>query len=141
MNDWDGMRNYRTIYHSDKEQIVDLFVGKSVIKVADDSLVLSDGTMLQIIPNDGGCSCGAGDYELTELNDCENIITNVELVEEDGPCNAAWCSGEERCYCENPTTYAIFVYAGHTKINLATIQGNDGNGYYGTGFWIKVTNA
>lgn len=51
MSNWDGMRNYRIIYHSDKQAIVDLFVGKSVTKIADDELVLSDGTLLQIFPN------------------------------------------------------------------------------------------
>lgn len=120
------MTKYRTIYHSDKEDIVNLFVGKSVKKVGDDKLLLSDGKELTIVPNEGGCICGAGDYDLTELNECENIITNVELeIDEDD----RW----------GPTTYSIFVYAGHTKINLATIQGDDGNGYYGTGFWITVS--
>lgn len=136
---WDRRNGYRTIYHSDKEQIVDLFVGKSVKKITDDQLVLSDGTVLQIVPNEGGCSCGAGDYELTELNEVENIITNVELVESSAPCNSTYCSDVEgSCYCETDQSYEIFVLAGDRRINLLRIDGNDGNGYYGTGFWIKV---
>lgn len=120
----------RTIYHTDKEKIVALFVGKSVSKIDDDKLYLNDGTLLQIVPNEGGCSCGAGDYELTELNGCENIITNVEIIDYQCP---------ETDYSEIHT-YEIFVYAENRKINLLTVQGDDGNGYYGTGFWITVMN-
>lgn len=119
--------NYRTIYHDDKKKLVELFVGKSVKKVDDDRLVLSDGTTLQIVPNDGGCSCGAGDYELAELNECENIITNIEV--ESIEMGGGYDPG---------TSYHLFVYTGHRKINLLTVQGNDGNGFYGTGFWIQV---
>lgn len=121
--------NYRSIYHDDKQAIVELFVGKSVKKVADDQLELSDGTVLQIIPNEGGCSCGAGDYDLISLNGCENIITNAELVVTEDSRSDEWEDGKK---------YEIFVYSGYTRINLATIQGDDGNGYYGTGFWVKV---
>lgn len=129
MNDyWDRINGYRTIYHSDKEEIVDLFVGKSVKKISDDQLQLSDGTVLQIVPNEGGCSCGAGDYDIDYINECENIITNVELVVTD--------SGYEDW--EGETSYDLFVYSGHQKINLLSVKGDDGNGYYGTGFWIKV---
>lgn len=126
--DWDRTKNYRTIYHSDKEEIVELFVGKSVKKISDDQLALSDGTVLQIVPNEGGCSCGAGDYDIDYINECENIITNVELVvtEQD---HGDW---------DTLTSYDIFVYSGHQKINLVSIKGDDGNGYYGTGFWINV---
>ena|SRR3990167_5886567 len=121
----------RTIYHTDKEKIVALFVGKSVSKIDDDKLYLNDGTLLQIVPNTGGCSCGAGDYELTELNSCENIITNVEVVD----------SYPETTDYSETHTYEVFVYAENRKINLLTVQGDDGNGYYGTGFWITVSDA
>src|SRR5258705_6131709 len=93
----------RTIYYSDKEEIVELFVGKSVQKVADDTLLLSDGNLLEIVPNSGGCSCGGGDYDIEVLNGVENIITNVEVVE----------SGTDGW--DNPynwrTSYDIFVLA------------------------------
>lgn len=128
------MDERRTIYYSDKEEIVELFVGKSVIKVSDDTLLLSDGTSLQIIPNEGGCSCGGGDYELTALNGCENIITNVETIEEDRTTDNLALSGWG-------TTYAIFVLAGDQRINLLRVEGDDGSGYYGTGYWINVKKA
>lgn len=127
---WESLVNYRSIYHDDKAAIVELFVGKSVKKIADDQLALSDGTVLQIIPNEGGCSCGAGDYDIDYINECENIITNVELVvTEEG--DDGW---------SDEKAYDIFVYSGHQKINLVSIKGDDGNGYYGTGFWIRVVD-
>lgn len=117
------MANYRSIHHKDKEDIVELFVGKSVVKVSDDRLLLSDGSKLQIVPNTGCGGCLNGNYDITELNECENIITNVETIEE------GW---EEVLH--------IFVYAENRKINLLTVEGQD-NGYYGTGYWIYVNNV
>lgn len=118
------------VCHTDSVGLLNLFQGKSVRKISGDTLQLSDGTVLEIHPNEGGCSCGAGDYEITELNECDNIITNVELVATDHVIDDPWETP--------PTTYALFVYAGDRKINLLTVDGDDGNGYYGSGFWIHV---
>ena len=63
--------------------------------------------------------------ELLELNVCDNIITNVELV-----CDDLEYYGEK--------SYKIFVFAEDRKIKLAQIDGDDGNGYYGTGYDIIV---
>lgn len=109
------------------ERLQELFVGKSVGKIDKDRLRLSDGTVLRLGGNDGGCACNAGDYELTELNRCENIITNVAVDTYDH--GTGW---------EPDKTYHLFVFADHRKINLATFEGTDGNGYYGTGFWVEV---
>lgn len=96
---------------------------------AEGKLTLDDGRELFVVPNVGGCSCGAGDYALTGLERVDNIITRVDFEEEehDG-------YGEER-------TYRIFVLAGHEKINLLSVHGDDGNGYYGTGYELVVTTA
>jgi len=112
---------------NDQQGIADLLIGHKVVKVADDKLMLDDGTTLVLAGNEGGCSCSAGDYDLTELNGVDNIITNVEF--EDSP------GGD---YEEGDGTYKIFVYADNTRINLATFEGSDGNGYYGTGYSITV---
>lgn len=127
------MSEHRTIYHSDKEAIVNLFVGKSVVRTGckesdwgrhDCTMTLSDGTILEIEGNEGCGGCLEGHYFVTELNECENIITNVELVDHDG-------------YSER---YEVFVYADNRKINLLTVEGSD-NGYYGYGYWINVRKA
>jgi hypothetical protein len=118
-----------SIYCSEKEEIVNLFVGKSVTKITNDMLLLSDGTVLQIIPNRGGCSCGGGDYYISDLNGVENIITNVEVIDIDRDVYS---------YTEYDSAYEIFVLAGDRRINLLRVEGDDGSGYYGTGYWIRV---
>lgn len=112
----------------------ELFVGKSVVEagVITGVLLLNDGTVLEVVPNEYGCGgCSSGHYEITELNGCENIITNVELVTEEEPINS-W---------DKKTTYSLFVLAEDKRINLIKVEGDDGNGYYGTGYWIKVRKS
>lgn len=109
------------------EELRALFVGKSVTKVGEDTLELSDGTRLRLGGNEGGCACSAGDYELTRLSGCENIITNVEV-------DARPASDYE----DGEGIYRLFVYAANQQIELAAFEGDDGNGYYGTGFWVEV---
>lgn len=116
----------RTLFdQTDEQAITDLLMGHSVTVTGSDRLRLDDGTELEIIPNQGGCVCSAGDYELTALNGIENIITRVELAVEN--------PGEDQ-----DTSYKIFVYAGDERVNLASIDGSDGTGYYGTGYEIRV---
>lgn len=117
------------LFQDDKQRITDLLMGRKVTKVADDQLRLDDGTTLTLHGNEGGCACSAGDYDLTELNGTDNVITRVEF--EDNP-DSDWDS-QANGY------YKIFVYAGHDRINLATFEGSDGNGYYGTGYEIHVS--
>jgi hypothetical protein len=119
------------IQESETERINALFVGRTVEKVSDDRLRLDDGTELQVEANEGCGGCSNGWYELKALNDCPNVITRAEVVEEE-LSEDSW--SEER-------RYTLFVYADNQKINLATVEGDDGNGYYGTGFEIVVTPA
>jgi hypothetical protein len=120
----------KTLNQEDAEAIGALLLGHTIIKVSESELQLDDGTVLQLEGNEGGCACNAGDYELRELNGCDNVITNVELV--NSPCG----DGQD-----GDGTYRIFVYADNRKINLATFEGSDGNGYYGTGYTIEVRAA
>ena len=119
-----------TITEDDETAIKNLLIGHRVEKVGDDTLRLDDGTVLRLKGNDGGCSCGAGDYDLTELNGCDNVITSVELVDHS-------VSDDNRGKGEEGV-YRIFVFAEDKRINLATFEGDDGNGYYGTGYTIEV---
>ncbi len=112
----------------DKEAITALLVGRTVTKIDDSTLLLDNGTRLKLEGNNGGCSCGSGDYELTHLASVDNVITNVRFV--DSP------SGDG--YEAQNGSYSIFVFAGDQQINLATFEGTDGNGWYGTGYWIRV---
>ena len=110
-----------------EEAIKNLFVGRMVTKAENNELTLSDGTVLQIVPNDGGCVCGAGDYWLENINKFENVITNVEV--------------KENTTEDDFTVYQLFVYSGGVSTSVADIKGDDGNGYYGTGFDIHVKYA
>lgn len=117
-----------TLNEDDGQAIRDLLVGHSVVKVDDQTLRLDDGTTLTLVGHEGGCGCGAGDYDLVELNGVDNVITNVFLANDP--------SGED-----HPTgngTYDIYVIADNKLINLARFEGSDGNGSYGTGYRITV---
>lgn len=94
---------------------------------AEGEVVLDDGTVLALAGNIGGCSCSAGDYDLTLLNDMPiNGIMDVQVEYESKDKY-----GEEG-------VYRIFVLAQDDRIKLAEFEGGDGNGCYGTGFWFKI---
>lgn len=124
------MKEYQ---EDEKDSIRELLIGRKVVKVADDTLQLDDGIRLKFVGHEGACCCESGDYDLTELNGVDNIITSVEF--EDLPCGDAYPGREY------PGTYKIFVFAANQKINLATFEGSDGNGYYGTGYKIIVEDV
>lgn len=96
------------------------------------TLTLDTGDTVELYGHDGGCACSAGCYELTELAtlaDVDNIITSVvfddtEVVEDKygDPCG----------------TYRLFVVVEDQQIQLAAFDGDDGNGYYGTGYYLNV---
>ena len=123
---WASDTSDAVLFETDLVKIHTLLVGHKVEKVADDHLMLDNGTVLRLEGNEGGCSCGAGDYFLTELNGCDNVITNVEIDVHPGSD-----------YTEREGYYSIFVFAEHKQL-LAEFEGSDGNGYYGTGFNIAV---
>jgi hypothetical protein len=97
---------------------------------AQGEILLDDGTKLYLGGNVGGCSCGAGDYDLTRLNEMPiNGITNVEVQ--------ATPKSENRY--EDAYTYSVFILAqGLGPVELAAFEDDDGNGYYGTGFWFSI---
>lgn len=114
---------------STRAELNAVFVGRTVVAVGEDQLLLDDGTELRIVPNEGGAICGCGAYGISELNDCDNIITGAKIVKDDHL--------PER-HDDNQHVYQLFVFSGHKKINLLTVGGADGNGMYGTGFTIYV---
>lgn len=109
------------------KEITELLMFRKVIKVKNNTLFLDNGVQLEILPNEGCGGCSSGWYEVTELNGCDNIITNVEFDVD-----------SETLHSDDDTSYKIFVYAEDKKIKLLQVDGTDGNGYYGTGYTIKV---
>ncbi len=61
------------------DRIKEILLGRKIVKAEASTLTLDNGATLQIIPNDGGCSCGAGDYYLDNINKFDNVITNAEV--------------------------------------------------------------
>lgn len=109
-----------------EDEIKKLLLFQKIVKVTDDTLFLDNGTELKIIGNEGCGGCSSGWYDVTELNGCDNAITDVEFD----------CIDNETDYGD--TSFQIFVYAEDEKIKIAQIDGTDGNGCYGTGYSIQV---
>jgi hypothetical protein len=119
--------------HNDVVEIADLLMGRRIVHVDLDKrlLQLDNGTEIEVEPNEGGCACSAGDYELTHLATVENIITDVRVVNDPSGDDYNGPSYQH-------TGYSIFVVADATEINAVQIDGDDGNGYYGTGYRLIV---
>lgn len=127
MSATDGLK----IFNEDSEDdIRKLLVGRSIEEVAGDSLFLDDGTMLTVRPNQG-CVCGNGCYYLDELNHVKNVITDVELCDE-------YRDDADLFLGYVPRVYRIYVIANGIRSLLMQVSGDDGNGYYGTGYEIYV---
>jgi len=114
-----------TIDHSNEERIRELLLGHKITKIADDHMQLDDGTVVKVVGNGPHCACDAGVYELNDLNEIDNIITNVTFEHE---------GGDEY----EDQTYRVFVVAEEKYQELFSVTGNDGNGYYGTGYQLLV---
>lgn len=115
----------KRLYYDEEKEITELLLYRKIVKVENDTLYLDNGVELEVIPNEGCGGCNSGWYDISEINGCDNVITNVEFDCEDGV-------GEY----ENETSYKIFVYAEDQKIKILQVDGTDGNGYYGTGYSI-----
>ena len=136
------------------DRLRELLVGKSIVSatVADETpdrrhtrgptgtITLSDETVLKVWGNDGGCACDAGCYPLATLSAPDGIITNVE-VDEKPSCDSKCPECGERDACEHQGFYRVFVVAEDKRLTLASFEGSDGNGYYGTGWWMRVEVA
>lgn len=132
-----------TLNEDNQEDIAALLIGRRVEKVDGEHLLLDDGTLIKAIGHDGGCSCSAGNYDLSVLNRVDNAITSVEFDyrpadDDEDPVRSSHPDDPASPY---EGYYRIFVYAESEKINLMQFDGSDGNGYYGTGFEILVRRA
>lgn len=103
-------------------------------------LTLSDGTVLKVWGNDGGCACDAGCYPLADLSTTSGTITNVRVEEKpDDDTRCPKCGKWYGCEHEGERGfYRIFVVAEAQEVRVASFEGSDGSGYYGTGWWLRV---
>jgi hypothetical protein len=119
-------KDYTVIDHFEEEAIADLLLYRKIVEVKGDTLILDNGVQLEVHGNEGCGGCASGNYYVTELNECDNAITKVEFdVDED---ESDW----------GDRSFKIFVYAENQKIKILQVDGTDGNGYYGTGYDIRV---
>lgn len=142
----------------DEDRLRALLVGRSVTsaEVTDEkpepysagptgTLTLDDGTTLKVWGNDGGCACDAGCYPLSALNAPGGVITNVEVeAKPDEGYTCPECKAEGRDWwddCPHRGWYRVFVVTADERTLLASFDGSDGNGYYGTGWWLRVMDA
>lgn len=131
-------------YNLSEDELRTMLFGRKIVNVQTDpmnpfigTMTLDDGTVLEVGGNEGGCSCGAGDYPLETLNTVDNAITNVRI--EERPSGDNDCAVCGKWDCEHQGFYRIFVVAeDHNEHLVASFEGSDGNGWYGTGWWISV---
>lgn len=101
---------------------------------------LDNDKVLEVHASDGGCACSAGDYWVDEIDTADGaVIMNVESVEDPaGDDDYSW-NGETSDLSTTREGYKLFVYAeGVGKRQLYSMAGDDGNGYYGTGYSVYI---
>lgn len=117
----------------------DFLIGKSIKKIEYKDgmlephryiLTCNDGTIIEIEPNEGcgGCENGWSSFEdLEKLAKNNNAITNVKTE---------YMRGGFYDY-----RFKMFIYYEDGTINEITGDDGYGNGYYGGGFYVTVTNV
>ena len=110
-----------------KEAVSKLLVGRTVVKVSEDTLELDNGVQLYVEGNEGCGGCSEGHYNLDALNEVANAIMSVEFSETE----------EEGRWGFDQDVFRIFVYTEFEKATLLEVSGHD-NGYYGRGYSINV---
>ena len=116
-------------YYSD--DLSPVLAGRYVTKVDGDTLTLDNGLMLEFEGNEG-CTCGSGTYDLTKL--FQRGTPTARIMSADVTTRL---TDEDDEYSD--VIYTLFVIVDDERLPLAEFEGNDGNGYYGSGFNITVT--
>lgn len=116
---------------SDAGLYTKLLRGRYVTSIDNGTITLDDGTELYIHGNDGCGGCESGWYWLEQVykqgsRNARIMSAFVDYDEDDK---------------EPPSVYTLFVMVdgNPTQLPLATVRGDDGNGYYGTGFTLTAT--
>lgn len=116
---------------SDDGLYTQLLRGRYVTSIDDGTITLDDGTELYIHGNEGCGGCESGWYWLEKVykqgSPRARIMSAYVAYDEDGE--------------DAPSVYTLFVMVdgNPTQLPLATVRGDNGNGYYGTGFTLTAT--
>lgn len=108
-----------------------LLRGRYVTSIDNGTITLDDGTELYIHGNEGCGSCESGWYWL------ENVYKQGSRQARIMSAYVAYDEDDE----DAPSIYTLFVMVdgNPTQLPLATVRGDNGNGYYGTGFTLTAT--
>lgn len=129
------MLNESLTESSTPEEYAKILRGRYITDIATDgeiaaTITLDNGTALELIRS-WGCSCGNG-------------VTYIKHVFQRGGRNARIMNArvetthDDERYYETDYTIFIMIDGNPSQLPLATMQGYDENGYYGTGFTIYV---
>lgn len=123
----------KKVSFQNEDELKKLFVGTQVLHVHENIMTLSNGTVVKVLPNSGCWGCPSGNFYLTDrIKKVDTVITNVKLVEKNK---------------NDKKTFSLFVYTGGKKQKklkkktLFDVTGSEGNGFYGTGFTLEVTEV
>ena len=117
----------------------DFLIGKSIKKVESKGgmlakegyiLTCNDGTIIEIEINEGcgGCENGWSSFEdLKKLEGNNNVITNIKVE-----YSKDYWSVDK---------FTMFIYYEDGTINELIGDDGYGNGYYGGGFYVTITNV
>lgn len=121
--------NPKTYYDSDN--FTPILAGRYVTSIVDDTMILDDGTCLEFEPNIG-CDCGSGQYYITSM--FERGTPTARIMSAEVEVDSVDESDEY-----SDLVYTLFVIVEDERLPLVECQGNNGNGYYGSGFTVRVT--
>ena len=118
-----------TVYSAHEDDFATYLVGKSIVEMTEDTLVLSDGTRLTIESGGDCCAYFDGEFKAIDLND--NVITRVTEVDAYGE--------EDEVNWENDSLFNIHIYTANTLIGYVEVTGSEGSGYYGSSINLSVS--
>lgn len=126
--DWYGENSHVDDFdHGDR--LRDTLVGRKVVAVTEDAMVLDTGKVLYI-RTEGDCCAW---YDITHLSKVDNMITDVRTEHTEWDYDAP-----DRPDSGAAERFSIYVYADNAEVNLLTVEGNEGSGYYGRGYRIML---
>lgn len=105
----------KMIYDMSEHDLSSELVGKSVQAIEDSTIILTDGTVLEIEDSSGCCAWFSGDIEAFDFAD--NVITGVEEVYDTGKS-------------EYEEAWTLRVFSAHKVIAEVNIEGDSTSGYY-----------
>ena len=110
-----------TYYSADEGDFQKELIGKRIVALTESTVILDDGSVLQI--EDGGDCCAwfSGAFRALDLDD--NAITRVEHVDR----------GKE-----DKDDWSLNIYTAHKQIAAVDIDGNPSSGYYGSSINLVV---